>query len=237
MPESSRHGLLCDLVRQILQQALGREHSIGKDNFVYFDATRPRRCLAPDGFVKLDFPRDVFPTWKTWERGVPELCVEILSPSDTKEKLSFPEKLRRYRAMGTRELVAFNVDARAGSRLRAWDRIEDDLVERVVEGETTPCLTLGAHWVLAPGGEDLPVALRLAKDASGSELLLTPEEAEHEARIEAESAAAAAQTAEEAERAARIDAETARAKAEAIAADALAELERLKKLIAKRGDK
>ena len=177
MPESSRHGLLCDLVRQILGHALGREHSIGKDNFVYFDATRPRRCIAPDGFVKLNFPRDVFPTWRTWERGAPELCVEILSPSDTKEKLSFPEKLRRYRAMGTRELVAFNADARAGSRVRAWDRIEDDLVERVVEGETTPCLTLGLHWVLAPGGEDLPVALRLAKDAGGQELLLTGEEA------------------------------------------------------------
>ena len=115
-------------------------------------------------------------------------------------------------------------------RLRAWDRIEDDLVERVVEGETTPCLTLGAHWVLAPGGEDLPVALRLAKDADGRELLLTPEEAEHEARIEAEAAAAAAQTAEEAERGARLN-------AEAVAADALAEVERLKKLLAGRGDK
>ena len=154
--------------------------------------------------------------------------MEILSPSDTKEKLSFPEKLRRYRAMGTRELVAFNADARVGSRLRAWDRIEDDLVERAVEGETTPCLTLGVHWVLAPGGGDLTVALRLAKDANGREVLLTPEEAEHEARVEAEAAAAAAQTAGEAERVARIN-------AEAVAADALAEVERLKKLIARRG--
>ena len=244
MPESTVHGLLCELVRQILRHALGREHSIGKDNFVYFDATRPRRCIAPDGFVKLDFPRDVFPTWRTWERGAPELCVEILSPSDTKEKLSFPEKLRRYRAMGTRELIAFNADARVGSRLRAWDRIEGDLVERVVEGETTPCLTLGVHWVLAPGGEDLPVALRLAKDANGSELLLTPEEAEHEARVHAEAATAIAQSAEEAERAARINAEAAaaealasRAQAEVVAADALAEVERLKKLLAGRGDK
>ena len=155
MPESTRHGFLCELLYQILRGALGREHSIGKDNFVYFDAIHPRRCVAPDGFVKLGFARDVFDSWKTWERGAPELCVEILSPSDTKEKLSFPEKLRRYRALGTRELIAFDLDAPAGARVRAWDRIEDDLVERVVEGETTPCLALGLHWILAPGGEDL----------------------------------------------------------------------------------
>ena len=220
MPESTRHGFLCELLYQILRGALSREHSIGKDNFVYFDVTRPRRCLAPDGFVKLDFPRDVFPAWKTWERGVPELCVEILSPSDTKEKLSFPEKLRRYRALGTRELVAFDVDAPAGSRVRAWDRIEDDLVERVVEDETTPCLTLGLHWVLALGGEDIPVALRLAKDAAGGELLLTGEEAAHVARAAAD--------------AARLEADAARLEAEAAAADALAEVERLKKLLADR---
>ena len=227
MPESTVHGLLCDLVCQILRHALGREHSIGKDNFVYFDATHPRRCIAPDGFVKLNFPRDVFPTWRTWERGAPELCVEILSPSDTKEKLSFPEKLRRYRAMGTRELIAFNADAPAGSRLRAWDRIEDDLVERVVEGETTPCLVLGLHWVLAPGGEDLPVALRLAKDTDGRELLLTGEEAAHAALVTADAARLDAE-------AARLDAEAARLDAEAVAADALAEVERLKKLLADR---
>ena len=213
MPESTRHGFLCELLYQILRRALGREHSIGKDNFVYFDAVHPRRCVAPDGFVKLGFARDVFDSWKTWERGAPELCVEILSPSDTKEKLSFPEKLRRYRALGTRELIAFDLDAPAGARVRAWDRIEDDLVERVVEGETTPCLTLGRHWVLAPGGEDLPVALRLAKNADGQELLLTSEEAAHVARAAAD--------------AARVD-------AEAVAANALAEVERLEKLLADR---
>jgi len=223
MPQSSRHGLLCDLVAEVLRHALGREHSVGKDNFVYFDATHPQRCLGPDAFVKLNAPRDVFDVWKTWERGTPELCVEILSPSDTTEKLPFLEKLERYRALGTGELVAFNVDAPVGSRLRAWDRIEDDLVERVVEGETTPCVTLDVHWVIASGGEDLPAALRLSRDPEGRELLLTGEEAERAARLAAESVAA--------------DALASRAKAEAVAADALAEVERLKKLLAGRGDK
>ncbi|HSO39843.1 MAG TPA: hypothetical protein VLT33_45260 [Labilithrix sp.] len=57
------------------------------------------------------------------------------SPSDTPERWTFAEKLLRYRALGVRELVTFHVDAPPGQRLRVWDRLEHDLVERVVEGE------------------------------------------------------------------------------------------------------
>jgi len=175
MPESRRHGELCELLKQVLTHALGSEHSVGKDNFVYFDASDPSRRLAPDGFVKLGVPQELFNSWKTWQMGTPELCVEILSPSDTKEKLTLKEKLERYRALGVPELVAFNPDEPVGKRLRAWDRIEDDLVERVVDNETTPCLALRAHWVLAQTKE-LGVALRLADDAAGAHLWLTGEE-------------------------------------------------------------
>ena len=39
------------------------EHTVGADQFVYFDAAAPRRCLAPDAFVTLgvqdhDFAQD-----------------------------------------------------------------------------------------------------------------------------------------------------------------------------------
>ncbi len=182
LPESKRHHMLCELLHQLLAHAIQRRHSIGADQFVYYDASNRRRCLAPDAFVKLDVPDTVFDSWKTWEHGAPELCVEILSPSDTVEKLTFTEKLRRYRALGVRELVAFDIDAPVGERLRVWDRIEGDLVERVVEDETTTCLTLSAHWVLAAGGPDLPVALRLASPG----LWLTEAEAERQAKEAAE---------------------------------------------------
>ena len=175
MPESVRHGRLCELLYQILVHALAFEHSVGKDNFVYFNARNPRRCLAPDAFVKLGIPDEEFESWKTWLQGTPELCVEILSPSDTKERLTLASKLERYRELGTREVVVFNIDAPRGKRLRAWDRIEHDLVERVVENETTPCVTLKAHWVLAPA-KGQRVALRLAGDRAGKELWLTSEE-------------------------------------------------------------
>jgi Uma2 family endonuclease len=119
MPESRRHGELCELLKQVLTQALGPQHSVGKDNFVYFDASDPGRRLAPDAFVKLHAPHELFNSWKTWEMGTPELCVEILSPSDTKEKLTLKDKLDRYRALGTPEVVAFNPDDPEGKRLRA----------------------------------------------------------------------------------------------------------------------
>jgi hypothetical protein len=181
MGEGKRHGRLCDLVYHVLRHAVGDGHSVGKDNFLYFDASSPRRKCAPDAFVKLDVPDSLFDSWRTWEHGAPELAVEILSPSDTEEKLTWDEKMERYHALGVRELASFNEDAEVGSRLRAWDRIEGDLVPRVVENETTPCLTLGLHWVIvpsrAPSGEELPAALRLARDAAGKELVPTPEEA------------------------------------------------------------
>jgi Uma2 family endonuclease len=213
MSESLRHGRLCELVYQILRLALGDACSVGKDNFVYFDASSPRRKCAPDAFVKLGVPQELFDSWKVWEKGAPELAVEILSPSDTEEKLTWEEKMKRYRAIGVNELVCFNVDARRGRRLRAWDRVENDLVERVIVGETTPCVTLGLHWVVAPGeviaGEKLPATLRLARDAKGKSLL--PSEREEgearAARAEARAAGADARAAGAEARAARAEAE------------------------------
>jgi Uma2 family endonuclease len=181
MGESIRHTCLCYLLHLVLRNALGDAHTAGIDNFVYWDASNPRRKCAPDGFVKLGVPHTQFDSWKVWEHGAPELAIEILSPSDHKEKLTWAEKMERYHALGVRELVAFDADAPPGKRLRAWDRMENDLVERAVEKETTPCLTLGLHWVVvpskAPSGEDLAAALRLARDVEGRDLLLTSEEA------------------------------------------------------------
>jgi hypothetical protein len=57
--------------------------------------------------------------------------------------------------------------------------VDGDLVERVVEGEATPCLTLDLWFVLAPArldGEEL--ALRLAHDERGDALIPTPIETE-----------------------------------------------------------
>ena len=173
--QSIRHLQLCVLLHEILSAAVGPASSVGCDQFVYFDAANPRRCLAPDGFVKLGVPQEMFETWRVWEKGAPELAIEILSPSDTREPLTWPEKMERYASAGVKELIAFDVDAAPGERLRTWDRLDDELVPRVVTGERTPCLTLGGTFVLAPLHEQ-PVALRYARDASGVDLVPTAKE-------------------------------------------------------------
>jgi hypothetical protein len=157
---------------------------VGCDQFVYWNAKDPRVGLAPGAFVKLGSEQDLFPSWKTWERGTPELAVEVKSESD---KRAWPEKLDAYRELGVRELVTFDPEGGAGARLRVWDRIDDDLVERVITDESTPCLVLGLHWVIRAGGEVVS-CLRLAEDVLGAHLLLTKEEVAEKrvAELEAE---------------------------------------------------
>jgi Putative restriction endonuclease len=188
MGQSGRHYLMCKALYEILRAAAGDEHTVSCDAFVYFDAANPERKLAPDGAVKLHVPQHLFDSWKSWERGAPELAFEILSPSDSPERWTFEEKLLRYRALGVTELVVFHADGEPGSRLRVWDRIDGDLVERAVTGETTPCLTLDA-FLLVAGVGDLPACVRLARDPDGRDLFLTDAEArarETEARREVE---------------------------------------------------
>ena len=181
--QSIRHLHLCTILHEILLSVLAPASSVGCDQFVYFDAANPRRCLAPDGFVKLGVPQEMFESWKVWEKGAPELAFEVLSPSDTREPISFQEKMDRYASIGVRELVVFDVDAREGTRLRAWDRLDGELVERIVESERTPCVTLGMWFVLAAANAQ-PIALRVARDAAGADLVLTEREAKEAALAE-----------------------------------------------------
>jgi len=184
MPESMRHKLLCIQLYQLLRRVVGASSSVGSDQFIYFDGENPKRCLAPDAFLKTHVKQTIFDSWKTWEHGAPELAIEVLA-RDTTEYLTMSQKLARYRALGVRELVVFNFDARA-KRMRVYDRVRDDLVERVVVRESTPCVVLtallGQHceWVIAPADE-LPSALRLMKGKR-----LVPTEAEQLAQVERE---------------------------------------------------
>jgi hypothetical protein len=175
MPETKRHLDLRTFLYAVLCAELRAVHSVGSEQFVYFNARDPKRCLAPDAFVKLGVPDESFDSWKTWERGTPELCVEIASTSDAGQP-AWSEKLERYHEMGAREVVRFDADAGAGQRLRIWDRIDDDLVERAIEADRSACTTLGLYFVVAAVDEE-PLALRLSRDAAGKDLLPSPAEA------------------------------------------------------------
>ncbi len=173
MPEGIVHLRVRTFLWQLLAFVLGPEHTVGSDQFVYWNAAEPKRCLSPDAFVRLGAPQTAFDSWKTWERGAPELAVEIISP-DEGDGIDWEVKISRYHQIGVREVVRYDQQAPVGARLRVWDRIDGDLVERVVENEQAPCVTLGLRWVAAPIDAET-VGLRLT-DAEGR-LLESREEA------------------------------------------------------------
>jgi Uma2 family endonuclease len=173
--ESTRHLTLRTALWQLLRLELAGRATVGSEQFVYFNARDPRRVCAPDVFVRLGVAVDDFDTWRIWERGAPDLSVEIVSTHD-RERWTWEEKLERYHELGVRELVRFDADAPHGSRVRVWDRVSDDLVEREVDGDSTPCVALGLWWVVAPVAS-FAAGLRLSRDAGGRELVPTPEEA------------------------------------------------------------
>jgi hypothetical protein len=195
MGQGKRHLKLCNALFEMLCAACAPEHTVGADQFVYFDASNPKRCLAPDAFVTLCVRDHDFDSYLVWEEGTPDVAFEVLSPSDTPERWTFEKKLRRYRALGVRELVTFHLDAEPGQRLRVWDRIEHDLVEREVTGDMTPCLTLGLMVLVGPVDE-YPVGPRLARDAEGRDLVLTEKEARRRVEAQLKEAEAAGPAAE-----------------------------------------
>ncbi len=176
VPETRLHEELCALLRALLRHAFAAEHSVGGDQFIYWDPTDPRACLAADAFVRLGQPDSQFRTWRVWERGAPELAIEILSDSDAD---SLDVKLHKYARLGVRELVCFDPES-ATPRLRVWDRLGSDLVERELAAGAAASNVLPGYWVVVNGAHG--PCLRLSHDDAGQALFPTPAEAEAQAR-------------------------------------------------------
>ena len=191
------------LLRAVLKLELEGRATVGSDQFVYWNARDPQRCLAPDVFVRLAAVVHDLRTWKTWEHGgVPELGVEISSPSDTPEG-PWQDKLERYAELGVRELVRFG---REPPRLQIWDRVDENLLEREVGDRAEWSEVLGLWWVTV-SHPDLGPTLRLARDPAGQDLLPTPLENARRAHAEERRAHAEERRAHAEERRAREAAE------------------------------
>jgi len=183
VPGTGVHLRLRTALWSMLRVALGHRAMVGSDQFLYWDPTDPRQCLAPDVLVWLGAPDRPFSSWKVWERGAPHLAVEVVSDSDARDR-PWERKLEAYRRSGVVELVRFDAED-AQSPLRLWDRLEGDLVEREVsKSELAYSDVLGLFWLVEPTPE-LGSMLRLSRDSAGLERLLTDEEARHaaEARV------------------------------------------------------
>jgi hypothetical protein len=161
---------------------------VGSEQFVYWDPTDPKQCLSPDVLVWTGGPDRSFQSWKVWECGAPHLAIEIISDSDSGNRV-WKRKLAAYQRSGILEVVRFD-PADAANPLRLWDRVQGDLVEReVTKLGLERSDALGLYWLVEPSPE-FGLMLRPCRDAAGREPLLTDEEGrlvEAEARrIEAE---------------------------------------------------
>jgi Uma2 family endonuclease len=198
VPESQLHFELRVLLYQLLCDHLGLQATVGSDQFIYYDAGDPGRCVAPDVYIRLTPPSDKIRSWKTWERGAPDVAIEIVSASDA-HPLAWLEKLQRYQSLGVRELIRFDPEAKPHDRpLRVWDRVQDSLLERAIDGTACKSAVLDLIWGVAPA-EQHPAALRITRGRSDGALVLTREEA-RQAEAAARQAEAAARQAEAAAR-------------------------------------
>ncbi len=206
VPETGVHLRLRTALWSMIRVAMAERVMVGSDQFLYWDPTDPKQCLAPDVLVWHGAPDRPFSSWKVWERGAPHLAVEIISASDARDR-PWERKLEAYQRSGILELVRFDADDRQ-SPLRLWDRLEGDLVEREVsKHELERSDVLGLFWLLEPA-PDLGLMLRLSRDSAGAERLLTDEEARR-AEAEGRRAEAEARSAAEA-RVRELEAELAR---------------------------
>lgn len=172
VPETKRHLEARTTLYLLLKEAFAAGTAIGSEQFVYWDAGDPQKCLSPDIFVKGGAPDHGFDTWKIWERGAPDLAVEIVSASDRRDA-DWADKLARYQSSGIGEVVRF--DAEGKQPLRVWDRVDGELVERAAASTALfECVALHLWWVVLPS--EYGPMLRLARDPEGKILLATPDE-------------------------------------------------------------
>lgn len=170
--ETKRHLEARTTLYLLLKEAFAGK-AIGSRQFVYSDAGDPQKRLSPDVFVKRDAPEETFDNWKIWERGAPDLAVEIVSASDRRDS-DWAEKLARYQASGIREVVRFDA-ANEAQPIRVWDRVDGELVERAPSSPALrECVSLALWWVVIPS--EYGPMLRLAHDRDGKALLPTPNE-------------------------------------------------------------
>jgi hypothetical protein len=183
VPEKGRHLEVRTVLFQIVRDAFRDRAIVGSEQFVYWDPTDPKQCCAPDLFVRIGTPHAPVDCWKVWERGAPDLVVEITSASDAADG-PWETKLERFRRLGAREIVRFDPEDR-DRPIRIWDAIDGDAVERdPADPAFCRCETLGMYLVVHEDAEVGPM-LRLARDPEGRDLLPTQAEAR---KLEAEAA-------------------------------------------------
>ena len=184
----------------------GKRAFAGGNTFFYWKQFDPSECLAPDVYllpgVSLT-PR--VGAWKVWETGkVPTFALEIVSQDADKDYLKSPPK---YDRLGVAELVVFDPDYAASQDRVQWQVFRRIKGRGLVKVEATNedrvrSRVLGCFLRVVGSGDE--VRLRIGTGPNGETLLPTDDEAREEEKRRADGA-------------------------EAKLAEALAEIERLKR--------
>jgi hypothetical protein len=175
---TKRHNELRILLYEFLRFNFAGLARIGSNQFLYWDASDPSSWVSPDGFVCLGSPNERFDSWKVWERGVPEVAVEIVDPVHAEgawgfepPRLTWGQKLDAYRLIGVAELVRFESGV-PECPLRVWQRAGDRLLERELDRSRAYSANLRGYWLVVPDSK-LGITLRLSRDEDGSRLFPT----------------------------------------------------------------
>lgn len=194
MGEGSLQRFITELLREQIERWLLQQKKpwfVGANQFIYWKQFDPSTKLAPDVFILPGVkPRISIESWKTWETGIiPPLAIEVVSQDHLKDYRDGPS---RYDELGVKELIIFDPDFET-QRSERWRfqvfrrvgkrgllRIENTNAERV-QSRVLGC------WLRSVGADPEMVRLRLATGPEGETIFPTDAEAEHAARLEAES--------------------------------------------------
>jgi Uma2 family endonuclease len=167
---------------------------LGADQFFAWLRNEPMVRVSPDVYLIDEPPPAPLPkSWQTWLPGhkPPRWAVEIVSEDWKKDYEDAPAK---YAQLGTRELVIFDPEAATsaatrGARvpLQVYRRDDDGAFVLVYRGDgPVRSNQIGAFLVVQSVGATM--RLRVARDASGTDLVPTVEEARRAADQRAETA-------------------------------------------------
>lgn len=178
MPDTATHQRTRNELVQTVSRYLagqGIVAFVGTDQFLYWVEGAPSISAAPDVYVVLGAEPGQLPeTWKTWEGGVPDLVIAVVSKNRRKD---YDEAPRRYDAAGVREVVVFDPHEKR-TRVR-WQRYlrkggRFQLVD-THDGERVWSSVLAAWLVLAFHPDGTPT-VRVATGPNGEDLVPTDEE-------------------------------------------------------------
>ncbi len=178
------HGLICTLLVQLLQRWMAERGQLKRfvqgDVFFQWVQDQPKVQISPDAFIIDALPTPLPESFQTWLPGhlPPRFAVEVVSKDWRKDYDDNPPK---YGHLGAKKLVIcdhlHDAHRRQSDRmaLQVFRRTADGAFVRVHAGPGPAYSAELGAWLME-SGKGAERRLRLARDAAGTDLVLSAEE-------------------------------------------------------------